>query len=765
MKRQHIIFLAALAAFLGSIVTTLATYQEKSFQLRGYVNAAQDADIPYRLPRFGINTNLEQYIPSELIEQLDRMTQINVSWVRQSFRWDEIEPVEGQYKWEQWDRIVETVAAYPDINLIAVLVNTPQWARTSLSLHNPTTPPAEPAQFATFARAFAERYSDQVDYYQIWDEPNLEAAWGQIEPRASEYVALLSAGYEAIHTTDPGAQVIAAALAPTTETGPDNISDLIYLSDMYALGAAAYMDAAASKPYGFNHPPDNRTIDTATLNFSRIIALREIMVNNDDAKKPLWAMNWGWNSLPSDWEGRPSIWGSVTSEQQAGYTLDALYRAEVEWPWLAGMVLHTWQPNAAFDDPVWGFSLVDQRNAPTPLWQALHERPTTNTAANGLYPAVNPYARYSGVWTFGELGADIGWVNDSQLEFDFSGQAISLLLRQDNYVAHIYPTVDAQPPDALPRDASGNAYIVLTSGSNKPEMQLVPLTQNLQPHPHTLHVIADKGWDRWALAGYAVSSTDLAAPYDNQIAIGWLATLIALTATAASGWSINWRCLIHPLARLNQHINASSQVIIGAITSIALLIGMMLTWGDGTPSILRREPAQLVLAILTAGLMYIEPGFLLTVIATLLLFIVIYNRLDLGLALTIFWSPFFLFPVELYRFAFPMAELILLLTALAGFLKFLANRGRWRQTTISQFPIASPHSLFQQLKLLDYAVLAWVGLGLLSLLWTQYRSPALTELRVLFLEPAIFYIIFRVTIREQKQAVFIVDALLMAGLR
>ena len=33
--------------------------------------------------------------------------------------------------------------------------------------------------------------------------------------------------------------------------------------------------------------------------------------------------------------------------------------------------------------------------------------------------------------------------------------------------------------------------------------------------------------------------------------------------------------------------------------------------------------------------------------------------------LTIFYAPFFLFPVELYKFAFPMSELMLLITAAA----------------------------------------------------------------------------------------------------
>lgn len=760
MKRQYLIFAVAFAALVGSLVTVFTTRQEKAFQLRGYINAAQDANLPPRVPRFGVNANLEQYSPAELQQQLDRMAQLNVVWVRQRFLWDEIEPTKGEYQWETVDRIVEALDEYPQFHLVAVLTNTPAWARTALSPDDPTAPPENPAPFAVFASAFAARYGETVDHYQIWDEPNLEATWGGMDPRPADYAALLRETYPAIHGVDASAQVIAGALAPTTETGPKNISDLLYLRELYALGAADYMDAVAAKPYGFDRPPDDRIVNNETLNFSRIVALREIMVENNDGTKPFWAMDWGWNSLPSDWTGNPSIWGSVSTDQQAGYTLGALDRAEQEWPWLAGMILHTWQPNVEADNPLWGFAIMDQQNEPTPLGNVLRDYQPDSVASNGYYPAVNPYAQYSGVWTFGELGADIGWINDSQLDFTFSGTSISMLLRQDDYVAHLYPRIDNQLPDALPRDAAGNAYIVLTSASLTPETRLIPLARDLQPGQHTLHLIADKGWDRWALAGYAVSSEDLAEPFDQQIIVGWIAVIISLAAVTITGWSINWRGLTKPFTALTQRLSASGQLVFSVVTSIALLLGMMLTWGDGTPNILRREPAQLGLAVVTAGLIYIEPGFLLTIVAAFLLFVVIYNRLDYGLALIIFWSPFFLFPVELYRFAFPMAETTLLLTGAAGLLKALAYWGRERQSSNPQFP---SHGLKLQLNPLDYAVAAWVMLGVLSLLWTQYRSPALTELRVLFLEPAIFYILFRVIIREKQQFLLLVDALLLAG--
>ena len=279
------------------------------------------------------------------------------------------------------------------------------------------TPPTDPADFAVFAATFAERYNQTVDYYQIWDEPNLTTAWGGRNQNATAYAALLQATYTAIHDVDSTATVISAALAPTTETGPQNLNEWAYLEQLYALGLSDFADAVGAKPYGFDLPPDNRTITDDTLNASRVVRLREIMVQNGDGDKAIWASNWGWNSLPTDWIGDPSIWGQVNATEQINYTLEMLQRAEREWPWMAGMTLYHWQPDAPPTNPVWGFALINQQGEPTSLFNALQDRLLPTHATNGLYPPTTPYAQYSGVWTFGELGADIGWLRDSQFTF------------------------------------------------------------------------------------------------------------------------------------------------------------------------------------------------------------------------------------------------------------------------------------------------------------------------------------------------------------
>jgi O-antigen ligase len=73
-------------------------------------------------------------------------------------------------------------------------------------------------------------------------------------------------------------------------------------------------------------------------------------------------------------------------------------------------------------------------------------------------------------------------------------------------------------------------------------------------------------------------------------------------------------------------------------------------------------------------------------------------------------------------------------------------------------PVYLPH-----LTLLDYAVLFWLALGFISLLWTERRAPAITELRVLMVEPILFYLIIRTMQLKHRSLLSLIDALLAAG--
>lgn len=760
MTRQWILLFVSLAALTGAVVAAFASTHAQQNDLRGYIDPTTTSHLPFRIPRPGVNADLTQYTPAELTQQLDMMVSANLYWVRQEFRWAEIEPQQGVFNWTQWDAIVESVHQNDKLQLVAVLNTSPPWTHNTTSTTSSTASPHDPTLFADFAGRFAARYGHQINYFQIWDEPNLAVGWGEQNPNPTEYAALLAAAYTAIHENDPDATVIAAGLAPTTASTPLTIPDTTFLRALYQVGAGNYMDAIAAKPYGFDSPPES-PVHPDVLNFRRSVLLREIMVEYGDANKALWATQWGWNSLPENWTGAPSVWGSVSPDQQIRYTLAAFDLAERQWPWLGGLILAAWQPAIPPDNPFQGFALLTPDNEATPLYEALTNRINITTATNGLFPAQNPHTSYSGIWTFGELGADIGWINDSRVEFTFTGQDISLLLRQADYVAYLYAEINQQPANALPQDINGNAYLMLTSGDLTPSIELVPVARNLESTSHRLtlvtdELIPDEPENRWSLVGFAVSDGNLSVAYERQIAAAWFAVFVAAMTTIISAAHITWQPVQRRISGILTALTAAGRLFIGLISSMALMIGVLFTWGDSVPDLLRRDTVNIAVSLLTAGLIYIQPGLLLTLAAAVLLFAIIYHQITIGLFLILFWSPFFLFPVELYLFAFPTAEIILWITVAAWGLQQLQALHPTRKTGLR-----NQTSFY--VTWLDIGIIAYVILGILSLLWTQRLDPAFTELRTIIIQPALFYLVIRTSISEQREIMWLVNGLIVAG--
>ncbi len=765
--RQLLLLTIAFFMLAGSLVATLGTIQLRDSELRGYVDPTTEKDLPFTLARPGVNVDLRQYEGAELAANLEQIAASNFVWIRQFVYWDDIEPSPGQYDWSVWDRVMSALQRFPQLEPVVVFMNTPAWARVSHPniTVTKTAPPQALEDFARFVSSFAKRYGDTAHYYQIWDEPNLDDAWGMLEPRPAEYAALLKAGAAAIRTVDDRAKIVAAGLAPTTEISGQNISDLRFLDAMYAYGAASAMDIVAGKPYGFDESPLDRRVDEGLLNFSRIVALREITLKHGDGRKPIWASNWGWNSLPADWTGDRSIWGSVSGDEQIRYTVQAFDRAHRELPWLGAMFLHHWQPDAAPDSAEWGFSLLGQDGAPSPLLAAIQAYDFPSVAQNGLFHARNEHARYSGVWQFSELGADIGWLetSDSRFEFDFYGSDLALLLREGDYVAFLYPRVDGRPANATPHDTDGNAYVFLRSSSRAPELNLVPIARDLPLEDHILSAVADRGWDRWAIAGFAVSSGNLEALYDRQIFVGVTATVISLIVFVTALFRAPWREYLPQISGLIHGISGSSHLLLSGVTSIVMLLVMSWTWTDQRPAIFVRGDLNPVLAIATSGIIYRSPGLIFLIAAGLFLFVLVYHRLDTGLILTLFWAPFFLYPVELYLLAMPMAETMILITTCAAGFRLLVWLGAQVQMSNSHFRL-SWSTLFKRLNAIDLAVAGVVIVAACSLIWTRRLDVAVTELRTLIIEPALFYAIFRALRPDKAILLRMIMALVAAAL-
>ena len=680
----------------------------------GFLPPVGEADVPL----LGVNVALEQYDDAALEATLARIARGGFVWVRQSFYWRQVEPQPGHYDWTASDRIVAAVARQAGLRLVAVLDDSPPEL------------PADPDRFAAFAQAFAARYASQVDDYQVWDEPNLAERWGGQPVSPLAYADLLARTAQAVRGADPEARILLAGLAPTVETGPQNLSDARYLAQLYQAGAGPYFDIVAGKPYGFDTGPDDRRVGENVLNFSRLILLREVMLAYGDAHKAIWASHWGWNALPPGWAGRPSLWGQTDEATQAARTVAALARARAEWPWAGALILEHWQPPVALDDPHWGFSLMAPDGQPRPVNGAVAAwaNGLPDGAPAGGYAAANPWATYEGSWRVGSLGADVGASGD-RASFRFDGASVAATVRRGPYRAYLYVTLDGGPANGLPQDEAGRSYIALYDEA--PALATVPLASGLAPGLHTVEVVAERGQGQWVLANWHVGG----APVRDGL--GW-----KLAGLAAFGLLLE-ALLVCDARRLDW--GALRRAFLGwpewaQVALAGALAGILWAAAANWETNLIRIGGALEIAF--------HPWLCVALLALPALAWLFSLRPDLGLALVAFSAPFYLQPADLIYGALSMPEMLVALCAVGlGVRARAATRPEGRGAQGRRSRRGGGRA---QLTALDggvaLLVLAAVVAGLAAPDW---RAAAF-ELRTVFVFPALFYGLLRLASADAR---------------
>lgn len=747
-RDRRAVALAALFALLAlaSLLAIGAINTRQAYLARG-IPSDLPGPVPHGGVRVGVTATLRQYDDAELAEVLDEMAGLGIGYVRQTFNYTE----DGLFDWVQAERLIDAATAR-GIQLVPLLDGDPA---------NSYAPPDDYRKFASWAGEFARRYGDRLGAYIIWDEPNLASHWGDQAVNPSAYAALLSEVAKAIRAEDPTAAIVAAPLAPTSETGPQNLAEPMYLRAMLQAGAAESFDAVAAKPYGFDTGPDDRVVSVQHLNISRVILLRETLEELGATDKAVWAGNWGWNSLPADWTGQPSIWGQTNDAQRADWVIKTLVRAQREWPWMGVMFLENWNTDAPADDPRHGFSIRGTTTA-----AALGEFSQTanpQVAMPGFRSASNldPSQAYTGQWEFSpDFGADIGESGD-RVTFRFWGTDVGVSVRRADYRARLYVTVDGQPANALPRDENGAALVLTAPDPSEDFISLMTVARGLPEGEHTLELVAARGWDQWALQGFSAGYTP-ANTWAVRLTIALVLSAALFTALSIqSARSAAWRQLGHDAQDWFNDLGESVQLaMVVAAAGLVTITGWM-TWGPEAEGLYRRlgDLGQLAATAAAAAVFYVTPTVFVFVIALAVLFFLLILRPAWGIPLIVFAIPFYVapFPKAILGYRFSPVEVFTLTTVAAWFIRWLLNAGSgYRQTRALPTRRAWLTA--------DYAVLTFVLVASLSLLFTQRLDVATTEWRVVIVEPALLYLLLRVLRLKDNEMWAAMDAFVLSGL-
>jgi len=656
----------------------------------------------------GVNANLHGLGLTDAEQYLVSLEDAGFTWLRHRFPWDAIETSPGQYDWGDWDVLVERVADH-GLELVAVLDGSPIWERAEADVGNSLGPPVDTRGFGDFVTAFASRYGEQVDYYQIWDEPNIAPHWGAGEINPAAYVRLLREGAIRVRAADSDSVVLLAALAPNVEAGGENMSDLAFLDAVYRAGGAEWFDVVAAQLYGFESPIAARP-DAGELNWRRVELLRDTVISHGDEDTAVWAVSFG---VP------------VAGTAEVGEAVDY---ARSEWPWMGLMLWAALiptdqhgeyallsdggQPEAAFAEVVRGVAQRSERAWP------------------GVYPADHPTGQYHGNWRVTPSGADIGSDGD-QLTIPFHGTRLDLAVRRGSYRAFLFVSVDGKPANELPIDSEGQAYVVLYDPLH--QVDVVTLARGLSDGDHVAEIVAERGWGQWAILGWTVSrETPGSSPW--LAAVLTFGAVLAMCVAAWAAWPARLEFLQSASALTARYRALDDRVALAVTAAVAVVLYVMV----GT------VPVLLMLGVLVVLLLL---------------------RPDTGLPLIALSLPFYQPGRPILGKVFSMVEILLLLTAMGWGVNWLLTR----RTDSAARTITR---LVRRLSLLDWGIVALIVVGASSLLWAEQAREAAREFRVVVLEAGIFYGLLRAMLPRlssaeagEGRAVWrVVDAWMLGGM-
>ncbi|NOX60568.1 MAG: cellulase family glycosylhydrolase [Chloroflexi bacterium] len=425
---------------------------------------------------FGVNVFLEQEPDPAVRERVVKMAaEAGYRWLRQEFVWEDIE-IHGKgdfedrrhtpYRsaWEKYDHIVDLAEKY-DMEIIARVSNPPAWTRAKGNEVGTYAPPDDYQDFADFVVALVSRYKGRIRYYQLWNEPNIYPEWGEYAISPEDYTRMLCLAAEAAREADPDVVIIAGALASTIVLDPaapppgNALNDFLFLQRMYDAGAKDCFDIVAMQAYGLWSGPTDRRMNPRVLNFSRPMFIRDLMVANGDAHKPIWISEMNWNAVPD--EVPDKRFGQVSEAQQARYLVMAYQRLQKEWPWVG--VANTWyfkRPDYRWRDenkPEYYFRLVEPDFTPLPVYESMKAYAPAVAQTPTMYAGAHPpdhWAVESETYrlepnanaTLGQMGV---LPAGEKLTLRFEGRALRIHPPPDAAPTLIHVSIDGREPKPL----------------------------------------------------------------------------------------------------------------------------------------------------------------------------------------------------------------------------------------------------------------------------------------------------------------------------
>jgi len=310
---------------------------------------------------YGVNIHAPQ--GAQLGFVLDQVHGAGMGWVRIDFVWANVETAPGVFDWSVYDALA-TAAMARGLNVYATLAYTPAWAT-----HGPPTTgvPDDPATWADFCARAAQRYASSIQYWGLWNEPNLSKFWSGT---SQQYINdILIPGADAIHGANAAAKVGGPELAHVSS------SQWYYWLRDCLNQAAGHLDFVTHHVYDIdgNAAVTNRLTGSTPFGGDPALwtvidpSVKEVLKSTGWWGRPVWLTETGWQSV------------EVSEATQAAYytgLLNDWFTGQSGQSWVAQLFFYEIE-DAPGSPTSWGILHVD--GSPKPAYVAYENFITTHT--------------------------------------------------------------------------------------------------------------------------------------------------------------------------------------------------------------------------------------------------------------------------------------------------------------------------------------------------------------------------------------------------
>ena len=320
--------------------------------------------------RVGLVANTQGH-PSNPGPEQDIAAQAQVTWLREEFDWNEIEPSRGAFDWSRYDRVIEA-AARRGLRVLPLLNGSADWAGAGSHVF-----PTDYGDYARYLSRVVARYgpggqfwahrprlaSYAPTHFELWNEPYIESfSTDGVDP--ARYALLVKTAVTAARQANPRAKfVLSADTAAVEDLAPS------WIDTMYAAvpDLNLYFDAVAVHPYSSEIPPWVFTATDNRWQFRRMELMRQRFAAHGDYS-PFWITELGWATCTDNVD--------CVSEAQQAQNLRYVFAYAFSQPWIEALFvyhLRDWGPDDQSNREYWFGLLRKGDGSRKPAWAVVRE--------------------------------------------------------------------------------------------------------------------------------------------------------------------------------------------------------------------------------------------------------------------------------------------------------------------------------------------------------------------------------------------------------